>query len=165
VTFGLRGGQARIPNLIATVEYMAECGMAPDWLRHYDWKGYNHNLLEAEEVQRLEGAFGAFFASKSMRELYEQALERRIMLAPCNNAKEILEQPQLRDRQLFVTVEYPELGARVEHPNFFAKPSPGEGGIAIRCRAPRIGEHNAEVFAELGVDASELESLRADGIV
>jgi crotonobetainyl-CoA:carnitine CoA-transferase CaiB-like acyl-CoA transferase len=153
VTFGLRGGQARVPNLIATVEYMAECGMAPDWLLHYDWKS------------RLEGAFGAFFASKSMRELYEQALERRIMLAPCNNAKEILEQPQLRDRQLFVSVEYPELGARVEHPNFFAKPSPGEGGIAIRCRAPRIGEHNAEVFAELGVDASELESLRADGIV
>ncbi|UCE86572.1 MAG: CoA transferase, partial [Deltaproteobacteria bacterium] len=77
VTFGLRGGQARIPNLIATVEYMAECGMAPDWLIHYDWKSYNHNLLEPEEVERLEGAFGAFFASKSMRELYEQALERR----------------------------------------------------------------------------------------
>ena len=29
VSFGLRGGPARIPNLVATVEYMAEAGMAP----------------------------------------------------------------------------------------------------------------------------------------
>ena len=37
VSFALRGGQARIPILIATVEYMAEEGMAPEWLRAYDW--------------------------------------------------------------------------------------------------------------------------------
>ena len=165
VTFGLRGGQARIPNLVATVEYMAECGMAPDWLRAYDWKRYNHNLLEPDEIERLEGAFAAFFASKSMRELYEQALERRIMLAPCNNAKEIFEQPQLRHRELFVTIDYPELGASVEHPAFFAKPSPGEGTIGIRRRAPRIGEHNAEVYGELGVAPEEQASLRAEGVI
>jgi crotonobetainyl-CoA:carnitine CoA-transferase CaiB-like acyl-CoA transferase len=165
VTFGLRGGQARIPNLIATVEYMAECGMAPDWLANYDFEHYNHNLLGPEEIQRLEEAFGAFFASKSMCELYEQALERRIMLAPCNNAKEILEQPQLRERELFVTLEYPELGASIEHPDFFAKPSPGEGRIAIRRRAPRIGEHNAEVFGELGIGERELGELAQQGVI
>lgn len=163
ITFGLRGGQARIPNLMATVEYMAEHGMAPDWLRAYDWAGYNHNTLPAEEIARLEDAFGAFFATRSRRELYEQALERRIMLAPCNDAREISEQPQLRHRELFTTLEYPELGAAIEHPAFFAKSS--REGLGIRGRAPRIGEHNAELYGELGLGADELAELRRDGVI
>jgi len=163
VSFGLRSGNARIPNLIATVEYMAEAGMAPDWLRDYDWASYNHNTVSDDEIARLEAAFGAFFATKTRRELFEQALERRIMLAPCNDAREILEQPQLRFRELFTTIDYPEFGARVEHPDFFAKSS--AGGIGIRRRAPRIGEHNAEVFGEIGIGAPGLAALAAEGVV
>jgi benzylsuccinate CoA-transferase BbsE subunit len=121
VSFGLRGGPARVANLVALVEYMAESGMAPEWLRKYDWSAYNHNELDAAEIARLEQVFGAFFASRTRRELYEEALRRRIMLAPCNDAREILEQPQLRARGLFTTIEYPELGAALPHPAFFAK--------------------------------------------
>ena len=163
ITFGLRGGQARIPNLAATVVYMDEDGMAPDWLRDYAWKSYNHNTVAAEEIERLEQAFAAFFATKSRRELYEQALARRIMLAPCNDAREIFEQPQLRDRELFTTLDYPELGAAIEHPGFFARSS--LGGMGIRSRAPRIGEHNAEVYAELGLGVDDLTRLRGEGVI
>ena len=81
--------------------------MAPQWLREYDWKGYNHNTVSPEEVARLEEVFGAFFATKTRRELYERATAHRIMLAPCNDAREILEQPQLRSRDFFTTIEYP----------------------------------------------------------
>ena len=163
VTFGLRGGAARIPSLIATVAWMAEEGMAPAWLRELDWKAYNHNLLSAEEIARLESAFSAFFATKTRRELFEQALARRIMLAPCNDAREIVEQPQLRSRGLFTTLEYPELGARIEHPDFFAKSS--RGRIGIRRRAPRVGEHNAEIYGELGIDADALRELASQGVI
>jgi crotonobetainyl-CoA:carnitine CoA-transferase CaiB-like acyl-CoA transferase len=147
VTFGMRGGPARIPNLKATVAYMEECGMAPQWLRDYDWDSYNYAKVSDAELARLEGAFGAFFASRGMRELYAQALERRILLAPCNDAREIVEHVQLRDRQLFVRLDYPHLGASIEHPDFFAKVR--NGRIAVRRRAPRIGEHDAELRAEL----------------
>jgi crotonobetainyl-CoA:carnitine CoA-transferase CaiB-like acyl-CoA transferase len=163
ITFGLRGGQARIPNLVATVEYMAEEGMAPAWLRAYDFSSYNHNTLARDEARRLEEAFGAFFAGKTRRELYEQALARRIMLAPCNDAREISEQPQLRFRELYTSIEYPELGARFEHPAFFARSS--RGGIGVRGRAPRVGEHNREVYGELGLGEAELAALRAEGVI
>jgi crotonobetainyl-CoA:carnitine CoA-transferase CaiB-like acyl-CoA transferase len=163
ITFGLRSGQARIPNLIAAVEYMSEEGMAPDWLRQYDWAGYNHNTVGDEEIARLEAAFAAFFATKTRRDLFEQALERRIMLAPCNDAREILEQPQLRHRELFTTIEYPEFGAAVEHPDFFARSNSCR--IGVRSRAPKIGEHNAEIFGELGVSESDLATLARDGVV
>jgi benzylsuccinate CoA-transferase BbsE subunit len=163
ITFGLRGGQARIPNLVATVEYMAEEGMAPEWLRKYDWSGYNHNTLEPEEIERLEGAFAAFFATKTRRELYERALRSRIMLAPCNDAREISEQAQLRSREFFTSVDYPEFDARLEHPGSFARSSSCR--IGIRRRAPRVGEHNAEVYAELGLDGAQLDTLAAEGVV
>ena len=163
ISFGLRGGQARIPNLVASVEYMAECGMAPDWLLRYDWQGYDHNALSREEADRLEGAFADFFASRTRRELYEQALARRIMLAPCNDAREISEQPQLRSRGFFTTLDYPELGASLEHPAFFARSNVCR--TDVRRRAPRIGEHNAEIYAELRLDPEERGRLVGRGVI
>jgi crotonobetainyl-CoA:carnitine CoA-transferase CaiB-like acyl-CoA transferase len=137
--------------------------MAPDWLRDYDWASYNHNTVSEEEIARLEAVFAAFFSTKTRRELFGQALERRIMLAPCNDAREILEQPQLRHRELFTTIEYPEFGAAVEHPDFFAKSNTCR--IGVRTRAPKVGEHNAEIFGEIGVTEKDLAALVRDGVV
>ena len=162
ITFGLRGGPTRIPNLIATVEYMREHDCAPDWLIGFDWDRFSPMTAGEKELARLEEAFGAFFRTRTMAELYEMALERRILLAPCNDAREILRQRQLRDRELFVTLEYPELGAAIEHPAFFAKSS--EFSIGVRGRAPRIGEHNRDVYGELGIATAELEGLAAQGV-
>src|SRR5262245_65323931 len=53
VSFGLRGGPARIPNLKATLAYMDECGMAPQWLREYDWDAYDYGKLSDAEIARL----------------------------------------------------------------------------------------------------------------
>jgi crotonobetainyl-CoA:carnitine CoA-transferase CaiB-like acyl-CoA transferase len=147
VSFGLRGGAARIPNLRATVAYMAEHGMAPDWLRDHDWERYSHLEAKDADIARLEQAFGAFFASRTLGELYEQALARRILLAPCNDARAIVSHAQLRSRGFFTRVEYPELGASLEHPDFFAVTEPHP--VHVRRRAPRLGEHDAELDREL----------------
>jgi crotonobetainyl-CoA:carnitine CoA-transferase CaiB-like acyl-CoA transferase len=147
VSFGLRGGAARLPNLRATVAWMAEHGMAPDWLRDYDWERYSHLEASDAEIARLEQAFGAFFAGRTMAELYEQALARRILLAPCNDARAIVLHAQLRARGFFTRIEYPEQGASLEHPAFFAVIDPHPA--RVRRRAPRRGEHDAEVDREL----------------
>jgi crotonobetainyl-CoA:carnitine CoA-transferase CaiB-like acyl-CoA transferase len=163
VSFGLRGGAARVPGLRALVAWMAECDAAPQWLRDYAWERYSPNALDSDELARLEAAFGAFFASHTMRELYDGALARRILLAPCNDAREILAHPQLRDREFFTTLEYPELGAAIEHPAFFAKATGLD--VGIRRRAPRIGEHNDEVYRALGFEREEIAKLAAEGVI
>jgi len=163
VSYGLRGGPSRIPNLMALTEWMAECDELPDWLRDYDWSGYNHNLLDREGFRPFEEAFGAFFEKRTMRELYANAVERRFFLAPCNDAREIAEHVQLRSRDFFTTVEYDWLDVALEHPRGFAHAS--EDGIQVRRRAPRIGEHDGEVYGELGIEDERLASLRREGVV
>jgi crotonobetainyl-CoA:carnitine CoA-transferase CaiB-like acyl-CoA transferase len=163
ISFGVRGGPARVPGLRALVAWMIESNAAPAWLRDYDWERFSPATLDAAELARLEAAFGAFFAAKTMRELYEGALARRILLAPCNDAREVLAHPQLRDRALFTTIEYPEFGAAIEHPAFFAKASGLR--VGIRRRAPRIGEHNDEVYRALGLEREEIAKLVAEGVI
>lgn len=147
ISYGLRGGAARAANLAATVAYMAEHDFAPDWLREMDWEGYSPLTLSDDELERLESAFAAFFETQTMRVLYEQALVRRILLAPCNDAREVLAQPQLRSRGFFARVARPDGQGEVELPGFFARSSARH--IGVRGAPPGIDEHGAALRAEL----------------
>jgi benzylsuccinate CoA-transferase BbsF subunit len=138
VSFGLRGGPARIPNLVATTELMAEHGLAPAWLRSFDWSSYNHHTQSAEEIERFEEVFGAFFRTRTMRELYGDALERRILLAPCNDSREVLEHIQLRSRGFFVPIEGPG-GSSIELPSAFARSSAHPIGVRGALDEPARG--------------------------
>jgi crotonobetainyl-CoA:carnitine CoA-transferase CaiB-like acyl-CoA transferase len=163
VSFALRGGAARIPGLIAMVQYMDESGMAPPILKDRNWKSYNHNLLRQAEVDEMKAAFEPFFASKTKAELYRAALDRKLMLAPVNDPPAILASEQLAAREFFVDVDYPHLGGQLRHPGAVACLKPG--GLGLRSRAPRIGEHNAEVFAELGLGTAELAALARERVI
>src|SRR4030095_12900621 len=105
VSFALRGVPARVPGLIAMVKLMDEHGMASEALKATDWKTYNHNLLSQAEVDALSAEFGGFFLSKTMTELFRAAVERNLMLAPANTAREIDASEQLAFREFFVEVE------------------------------------------------------------
>ncbi len=152
VSYGLRGGPARAGSLAATVAWMAETGMAPDWLQAMDWTRFSPLALDDAEIERLEAAFGAFFATQTMRVLFERALKERILLAPCNDAREILEQPQLLERGLFETVAYPEYGAQIKAPMHFARSSCCE--IGAPRRAPMLDADGEALRAEVAAQAN-----------
>jgi crotonobetainyl-CoA:carnitine CoA-transferase CaiB-like acyl-CoA transferase len=142
---------------------MEECGLAPAWLRDFDWADYRPHEMSDGELARLEDAFAAFFATRTMRDLYEESLARRILLAPCNDAAEIAAHPQLAARSFFTDVEVPGLGRALRHPGgFVATP---DGDLRVRGPAPRIGEHNEAVYGELGLAAAELAGLRGEGVL
>ncbi len=167
VSFAMRGGPARIPGLIAMVQYMTEHGMASPALQAKDWKTYNHNLLTQADADALGAEFGAFFLTKTMAELYKAAVERNLMLAPANTAREIVASEQLASRGFVVDVEHPGRGTlRVPGPVArTTSTDPAATAIGIRRPAPRLGEHTAEILREVGVDADALARLRADGVI
>src|SRR3989442_7681395 len=108
VSFGLRGGPARIPGLKRLVAWMSEEGFATPALTDRDWDSYSHTLLSQNEVDEISQPIAAFFGTKTMTELYRVALERGLMLAPANTAREIVASRQAASRDFFTEVDDPE---------------------------------------------------------
>jgi crotonobetainyl-CoA:carnitine CoA-transferase CaiB-like acyl-CoA transferase len=41
----------------------------------------------------------------------------------------------------------------------------GGGGVAVRTVAPKLGQHNEEVFGSVGVSAGDLAALKDKGVI
>ena len=97
VSFGLRGGKARIPSL----ELISKLSGLPP----RDWSDFNPNTATDDELKEIEEAVGAYFAQHTMQELYELACETNLMLAPINSPREIYQSAQLASRGFFGPVD------------------------------------------------------------
>lgn len=71
--------------------------------------------------------------------------------------------PHAEARGFFQQVEHPELGRTVTYPG--APYLFSESPWAIRRRPPLPGEHNLEVYAELGLDKLALSALAEAGVI
>ena len=166
VTFGLRGGPARVPSLRAITQLMIDNGIdAPAWTER-DWTRFNPNETSDAELRALEGPLAELFARYRLAEIFEIACEQNLMIAPANTAREIDASEQLAFREFFVDVADPARG-RLRHPGAFAKitsSDPAATTIGIRRPAPRLGEHTVDVLGEVGVTEAMLAELRHAGV-
>jgi crotonobetainyl-CoA:carnitine CoA-transferase CaiB-like acyl-CoA transferase len=70
---------------------------------------------------------------------------------------------QLEARNFWVKLEHPELNDIITYPGSFS----GTEVVPPRLyrRAPLIGEHNSEVYDELGITGDKLDELSRTGII
>jgi crotonobetainyl-CoA:carnitine CoA-transferase CaiB-like acyl-CoA transferase len=96
-------------------------------------------------------------------EFFVGSQERGIPTGIVYSPDEALDDPHHRARGLAVVVEHDDLGRSVTYPGapYLFHGSPWR----IARRAPHLGEHNAEVYASLGIDEADLAKLRASGVV
>jgi crotonobetainyl-CoA:carnitine CoA-transferase CaiB-like acyl-CoA transferase len=76
---------------------------------------------------------------------------------------DLLDDPNLAVRGFWAPIEHPELQTAIPYPKQFARSSENE--MATRSRAPLIGEHNAEVYSELGLSQERIKELEKSGVV
>ena len=69
--------------------------------------------------------------------------------------------PQVRHRGLIQFASDPDLG---EVPHIRTPIKIGES-VRVRTVAPKLGQHNAEIFARLGVSEAEINQLRVKGVM
>lgn len=101
VTFGLRGGPARVPSLKIITQLLIDNGIdAPAWTER-DWAKFNPNETSDEEMRALEAPLVDLFARYEMSEIFEIATQKNLMLAPANTSREIYGSPQLAAREMF----------------------------------------------------------------
>jgi crotonobetainyl-CoA:carnitine CoA-transferase CaiB-like acyl-CoA transferase len=101
VSFGLRGGKARVPSLQTITRLASEAGTATPALTGRDWTNYSHVTVTDEELAAIEEPIAAYFAGRTMAELYEVACETNLMLAPANTPPQIYDSAQMAAREMF----------------------------------------------------------------
>jgi crotonobetainyl-CoA:carnitine CoA-transferase CaiB-like acyl-CoA transferase len=99
----------------------------------------------------------------SVEEIFHEGQRRHIAFTPLNSTEQAARGDHLQSRGYFIEVDHPATGP-IHYPSapYRFERTPW----SIRRPAPRVGEHNEEVYlGELGLDADELASLRERGVV
>jgi crotonobetainyl-CoA:carnitine CoA-transferase CaiB-like acyl-CoA transferase len=146
VSFGLRGGRARVPSLELLSRLLREEGLAnAAWER--DWSSFDHATASDAELDSLQGPLGEYFSRHSMQELYDLACRTNLMLASANSPREIYASAQAKARELFGRVGdlegFPHrigLVASVDgglEPIAAVRPAPAVGGGPLPEWTPR----------------------------
>ncbi len=82
---------------------------------------------------------------------------------PINNLAEVFDEPQVKHRRMRFDLPHPLGGAvpQVRNPVLYSR-----SDLEYRDPPPLLGQHTQEVLQqELGISASEFESLRSDGVL
>lgn len=148
----------------ALVGWANEEGMALE-LKDFDFATqWDASTLTQEESDRRNAIIGQFFMTKTKAELYEKAVEKGILLAPCNTMEDLTKNEQLRSRGFWEEVEHPELGETITYPG--APLRMEDAPWRIQRRAPLVGEHNEEIYmGELGLTLQQMGVLKASGVI
>jgi crotonobetainyl-CoA:carnitine CoA-transferase CaiB-like acyl-CoA transferase len=115
----------------------------PEWAR-YDL--FKDRLSRGQNNDALKALMSEWILSWKAQELYRAAQEHRIPFAPINTMRSLYENEHLRERQFFTELEQPAIG-RLKLPGMPSRY--GRSSWAIRRPAPRLGEHNQELFGSL----------------
>ena len=108
----------------------------------------------------LTEALNERFRLASTEEWMQRLEEAGVPCGPVLDIAAMHRDPQTLAREMIVETEHPKAGP-VKTIGLPIKFSATPGGVARP--APRLGEHNAEILAELGYSAGEIEKLRASG--
>lgn len=165
VAFYLFGGQMGAVSNPALTRWMAEEGLASDRMKTMDWSSFDIGRTAQKEIdEAIVNPIRAFFANHTQKELWEEGVKRRVMVYPVNDARGVLAEEQLQERNFWVRMEHPPLGRTLLYPGAFVKTDKDLCGP--RFPAPGLGAHNEEVYGELlGMDHKELDRLRQEGIL
>src|SRR6266568_4607030 len=164
INFIIYGGAAGRHTNQQLVAWMTEKGLASEGLKEIDWNIFAVTNVAQSEVDRLEAPIAGFFAAVTKDEFLEGAIKRQMLGYPVATIADIDRNPQLHARNFWQHVEDGGTGKTLKYPGGFAVIN-GQR-LQIRRAAPRVGEHNAEVYgAALGLNESEIAWLQADGLV
>jgi crotonobetainyl-CoA:carnitine CoA-transferase CaiB-like acyl-CoA transferase len=108
-------------------------GACDDRLAAFDWC----EVPEGADLERARAVVAEFLAGKTKREVLDASLERKLLAAPVATVGDVAESPQLDARSFWVGLL----------PGPFAQVS--ADAFTFRRPAPKLGEHNAEVFGEV----------------
>ncbi len=116
----------------------------------------------AAHADILDDAVGGWIAERTATEVVAAFEEAQAAVAPIYDVADVMADPQYQALESLVSVPDPDLGPlMMQNVLFRLSDTPG----AVVSTGPRLGEHNADVFGRLGIDAARRAELTRDGVI
>jgi len=121
-------------------------------------------LSRQENWEALRDLVAPKLAQWNNLDLMRETMARGLVIGLVQSPRQVLDSPHLAERSFFVELEHPEVGAlKYPGPGFFFD---GVNPMQSTRAAPRLGEHNVEIYCgRLGISNEELGRLRAAHVV
>lgn len=123
---------------------------------------FDINADRVDHIDELEAELETTLTERTTDEWVEIiADEGGVPAGPVYSVDEALNNPQIAARGTMTELDHPEIGTIpvIEHPLKFERADSG-----FEVPPPLLGEHNREVFRELGYSEAELDELEAAGV-
>ena len=124
---------------------------------------YATHIARGERQGELDALISDWTSGLTIAELEVLMIAHSVPAGRIYRGPEMLADPHFQAREALLAIPHPELGEvtmQAPMPKLSATPS------AVRRAAPStVGEHNAEVYGELGLDPAALAQLAARGII
>lgn len=133
-------------------------------LGHKEWCAdprFATNRARMQNRDTLEAAMEGVLAAGTSEHWVAVLEQAGVPCGPVYNYAQMFADPQVEHRGLVQSAHDPELG---EVPHIRTPVRIGEG-VRVRAVAPKLGQHNAEIFARLGLGAAEIAALRTRNVL
>ena len=124
---------------------------------------YATHLARGERQGELDALIEAWTREHTVAQVEAAMIEAAVPAGRIYRAADMLADPHFAAREALVELDHPRWG-KLPMQNAFPKLSLTPGAVR-RAASQAVGQDNAEVYAELGVGAAELETLKTAGVV
>jgi len=118
------------------------------------------------DLERREEFFSQIWypwaMERTKKEIVAACQKGRVLSAPVNTAVDLLEEEQLKERGFWVEIDHPVVG-KLTYPGDSMRSEALP--LAAGRPAPLLGQHNQEVYGELGYGMADVTRLRELGVV
>lgn len=123
---------------------------------------YAHNDGRARHTAEIDQAIAEWASQYTLDELLHRLHEHRVPAGRVYDIEDIYHDPHYQARNMIVQTEL-EDGTPVAVPGVVPKLSRTPG--AITTKAPRLGQHTAQILSDLGIDPETQKKLLEAGII
>lgn len=119
-------------------------------------------LERCQRWEEVDAWVAAWAAERTAADVLATLDAAGITCGPVASFEDILAEPHYRERDTVTQMHDPDFGPLTTYgpcPKFSVSPA------RIRASAPRMGQHNAQVYGELGLNDAAQEALKSGGVV